>query len=287
MKTLLAIINEPENSRNFIEYAASLSKDFKLDLQLLNVQNPEAYPLGTPDTGAAMTAEMQKALEELAKNSKEQLEQLSKEVNQKFSNQINIKVSSEIGITKFIVETMISENTADMVIIDTKEDDSFWAQNSTNMDIIHGVDCPVWVIPYGAKYETYKKLVYATNYKEEDISTLKKLLNLTRTFEPEIVALHITDTTDFEEKVKTQGFLDQVQQKTGYGKIDVKALLERENDEVDQLINDYSSDIDADLVVMLKENRHFLERLFQPSATKKLIKDAKLPILVFHEKDEE
>jgi nucleotide-binding universal stress UspA family protein len=51
------------------------------------------------------------------------------------------------------------------------------------------------------------------------------------------------------------------------------------------LINDYSSDIDANLVVMLKENRHFLERLFKPSSTKKLIKEAKLPVLVFHEKE--
>jgi len=36
--------------------------------------------------------------------------------------------------------------------------------------------------------------------------------------------------------------------------------------------------------VVLKENRHFLERIFRRSFTKKLIRQAKRSVLVFHEK---
>ncbi|HAF30232.1 MAG TPA: hypothetical protein DCG75_14415 [Bacteroidales bacterium] len=286
MKTLLAIINDPDNTEGFINYTANVAKDLRVNLHLLSVQNPEAYTLGTPETAGTMIVGIQKQLEELAKNTKENLEKLAQKTKNKFNLEINIDVSSKIGITNFIVEQLISNNKAHMVIVDTKEDTGFWEQNSNNMDIIHGVDCPVWVVPFGVKYEPYHKIVYATNYKEEDISTLKKLLNLTRNYNPDIVALHITDTNNFEEKVKATGFLDTVRNNTGYSKINIKALLERENDDIAQLINDYSSDIDANLVVILKENRHFLERLFQSSSTKKLIKDAKLPILVFHEREE-
>lgn len=284
MKKLLAIINDPNNSSDLIKYAANLANDLKTDLHLLYVQNPEAYSLATPEAAGAMTVPIQKGLEELAEKAKDSLDKIAKEVKTELSLNVSIDSSSEIGVTKFIVEKLVSENLVHMVIVDSKEDVSFWEQSSNNMDIIYGIDCPVWVVPFGAKYQPYKKIVYATNYKEEDITTLKKLLKLTENYKPEIVALHITDTTDFEEKVKTRGFTETVQSKTGYDKISVKALLERENDEVAQLINDYSKDIDSDLVVVLKENRNFLARLFTSSATKKLIKEAKLPVLVFHEK---
>lgn len=283
MKKLLAIIDNPSNSKEFITYAANLANDLNVDLHLLHVQNPESYPLGSPEMATTMTVQVQKGLEELSEKAKTTMDQFIKEINNELSLNISIASSSEIGMTKFVVENLVSEGIIQMVVVDSKADESFWEQNTVNMDVIYDINVPVWVIPYGAKYQAYKKMVYATNYKQEDISTLKKLIKLTENYNPEIVALHITDTTDFEEKVKSTGFIDTVRSKTGYDKISIKALLERENDEVSQLINDYSKDIDSNLIVVLKKNRHFLERIFTPSATKKLIKEAKLPLLVFHE----
>ena len=285
MKTLLAIINEPGNLKEFIKYAAQLSNDLNTRLTLLAVQNPQAYSVGTHHAGGAIAANTQMILEEMAQKAKEDLLQLSKEATAELPFEINIEVLSEIGIKKMIVEELVSENKADMVILNSEPDVSFWEQSAANKDIIYDINCPVWVIPEKTEYVPYSKVVYATNYKEEDIRNMKKLLKLAGTLNPEIVALHITDTTDFEEKVKQKGFLDTLQKNTGYDKMNVKALLERENDHVAQLINDYSSDIDANLVVLLKENRHFLDRLFKQSPTKQLVKEAKLPVLIFHEKE--
>lgn len=284
MKTLLAVINEWENSKRLIKYAAQLSKDLNTDLKLLAVQNPEAYSEGNQYATGVIAANIQELLEETAQKAKQDLLQLSQEVTTELPFKNNIDVLSEIGITKIIVEELVSNNKADMVILSSKSDVSFWEQSAANMDIIYDINCPVWVIPEETEYETYSKVVYATNYKEEDISTMKKLLKLVGTLKPEIVALHITNTTDFKEKVKKEGFLDTLQKNTGYDKTNVKALLERKNDNVAQLINDYSSDIDANLIVLLKENRNFLDRLFKSSSSRKLIKEAKLPVLIFHEK---
>lgn len=284
MKKLLAIIDNPDKSKEFITYTAYLANDLNVDLHLLYVQNPDTYPLGSTEAARTMTVQVQKGLEEISAKAKDTIDKIANEVKRDLSLNISIDSSAEIGITKFIVENMVSENIIQMIIIDSKEDISFWEQNSTNMDIIYDIECPVFVIPHNAEYHPFRKIVYATNYKEEDVATINQLLKLTKTYNPEILALHITDTTDFEEKVKTTGFIETVHSRTGYDKISVKALLERENDEVSQLINDYSSDIDSNLIVVLKENRHFLERIFKPSATKKLIKEAKLPLLVFHEK---
>ncbi|HKL07262.1 MAG TPA: universal stress protein [Bacteroidales bacterium] len=286
MKTLLAIINEWENTKEFIKYAARLSKDLNTHLTLLTVQNPRTYSTGTQSPGGAMPVNVQEVMKEVAQKEKQELLQLSQEVTTELSLKNNMNVLSEIGITKMIVEELVSNHKADMVILNSEPDASFWEQSVTNKDIIYDINCPVWVIPEKTEYVPYSKVVYATNYKEEDIRNMKKLLKLAGTLNPEIVALHITDTTDFEEKVKQKGFLETLQKNTGYSKIKVKALKERENDNVAQLINDYSSDIDANLIVLLKENRNFLDRLFNPGATRKLIKEAKLPVLIFHEKEE-
>jgi len=286
MKTLLAIINESGNLKEFIKYAAQFSNDLNSNLTLLAVQNPQAYSVGTHHASGAIAANNQMILEEAAEKAKEDLQQLSKEATAELPFDITIDVLSEIGITKMIVEELVSDNKADMVILNSEPDVSFWEQSTANKDIIFDINCPVWVIPEKTEYVSYSKVVYATNYKEEDIRNMKKLLKLAGTLNPEIVALHITDTTDFEEKVKQKGFLETLQKNTGYSKIKVKALKERENDNVAQLINDYSSDIDANLIVLLKENRNFLDRLFNPGATRKLIKEAKLPVLIFHEKEE-
>jgi nucleotide-binding universal stress UspA family protein len=60
--------------------------------------------------------------------------------------------------------------------------------------------------------------------------------------------------------------------------------VEKSGENVGQLINDYACLIDANLIVVLKENRHFLERLVKSSSTKKIVQQARTPVLVYHEK---
>ena len=130
-------------------------------------------------------------------------------------------------------------------------------------------------------YRPFKKILYATDYNEADITTLKRLVALTKEFSPEITALHITDSKDFEEKTMQKGFKDIVAQETNYDKIHVKT--EKESKSTEEKINDIAIKIKADLIVLLKENKGFIEKIFTSSSTKKVIKKAKLPVLVYHE----
>lgn len=285
MKTLLAIINEKTHSKKFIEYTFKLSKDLEMKLHLLYVQNPDMYPLGYPEAAASTTAYMQGEMEEIGEQVKNKLIIWVNEIKKEISEDLPVEISSEMGNSKLIAEELLENNKIDMIALDSLEDFSMWAPNPVNNDIIFNTSCPVWVIPYDATYEPFRKIMYATNYNEEDIATIKKLVKIAHVYSPEIVTLHITESNDFEEKVKTAGFLDKVKEKTGYDDIAVHSILERENDNVAQLINDYSTDIDSNLVVVLKENKGFLERLFRSSSTKKLVKEAKLPLLVFHEEE--
>jgi nucleotide-binding universal stress UspA family protein len=62
-------------------------------------------------------------------------------------------------------------------------------------------------------------------------------------------------------------------------------LNESSNNDTAELLNDYALLIKADLIVVLKENKSFFERIFKSDPAKKIIKKSMLPVLVFHEKE--
>jgi nucleotide-binding universal stress UspA family protein len=112
---------------------------------------------------------------------------------------------------------------------------------------------------------------------------LRKLIALTHHFSPRITAIHITENLDFEVRIQKAGFQEMLHRKTSYDQVSVKSLVEETNGEdIGQLINEYASLMEANLIVVLKENRHFFDRLFKSSATKKIVQQAKIPVLVYH-----
>ena len=65
MKTLLALINQPENSKNFIRYTIQLAKYISANLELISIQNPDIYPLGTPGSMGGAVVQVQENLERI------------------------------------------------------------------------------------------------------------------------------------------------------------------------------------------------------------------------------
>jgi len=283
MKALIAMIYEPEGSKGLIEYTVKLAKDLKTNVHLLYVENPNNYPLGTPNLTGAATAQLQRTLEERVRSARTTLGRHVEELMGQIAGDIHIDISTEIDVESSVVERMIRDNEDQMVILESHGIESFWAGGSSTREIVRTVYCPIWVVPPDAGYGTFRQIIYATDYNEEDIPTLMKLIDLTRPFKPHITALHITDSADFDLRVKEAGFQEIIKTKTDYRKIHVETLIEKDTEDIAQLINDYATRTGADLIVVLKENRHFLERIFKSSSTDKIIKHTRIPVLVYHE----
>lgn len=285
MKTLLAIINEPKESKDFIRYVAGMAVDLHANVYLLYVQNPNNYPLGAIGSNGVAVAQVNQNLEALADTAKEIMAEHIKDVKSKMSENVTIDFSTELGVTSLLAKELVSGSKGDMVVLEGRIADSIWTQTVSNIEIIRSVDCPVWIIPNAWVYVPFTEIVYATDYKEEDINGLKKLIALTHQFSPVITALHITDSVDFEEKVKKAGFLEMLKKRVAYDHLSVKILNESSNNDIAEFINDFALRVKADLIVVLKENKSFFERIFKSDPAKKIIEKSMLPILVFHDKE--
>ncbi|RPI45020.1 MAG: hypothetical protein EHM46_02165 [Bacteroidetes bacterium] len=279
---LLSIISKPEGSGGYISYSYHLARALSSDLHLVYVENPDNYPLGTPNTTGEATVHLHRQLE---KSTEEAYRVISRQVEETIDRSVEdpaIDITTDIDSEKVVIRRMTGENDIQLLVLENQGMDGFWSGNVRTREIIRDAECPVWIVPPDPVFQEPDNIVYATDYTEHDVNTLVRLVQMLGSFSPTITALHITENVDFELKIKEAGFQKMLQADTGYGRINVNALTGNGGD-TSRLINGYAVGIGANLLVVLKENRTFLERIFKSSETNRIVKHAAIPVLVFHE----
>ena len=286
MKTLLALVNNPANSEGFIKYSAQMAQDMNHNLHLIHIQNPAIYTLSAGSavaTSQPVAGEIDMArMEEEKKYALRAIEEKVEKISNDISSDVKIEISGETGALETVVNEMVADGKADMLLLENQHEEGFWVTD-TNAGLILKANCPGWLIPPKARYESFKKIVYSTDYNPRDISTIKNLIEITKNLSPEIIMLHLNDESD--ENVEKSGYKEKFADETGFDNISVKSVKHDKEKGLAENINDIAINMDANLIVILKENKNFFERIFTSSATKKVIKKARLPLLVYHEKE--
>ncbi|MBW6500754.1 MAG: universal stress protein [Bacteroidales bacterium] len=282
MKKLALLLNEPNGSKEVIVYAVLLAKDLNATVQILHIQNPQIY--GTHESMGTAVAQAQEYLQKNSETAKKTVDEYILEIRNEISSVPAIEFKSEIGIATGILEDKVANGEIDMLMIQGQPEKAFWTQSISNMEIIRSVQCPIWIIAPDTKYQAFNKIIYATDYKEADVTTLNRVIDLTRPFLSEITALHISEKDHFVEEVKAAGLDEVLKQKTNFNNIRAKMVINKEDRDLIDILNEEAERTNANLIVVLKENRNFFEAIFKSSFTSKLIRNAQLPVLVFHEK---
>lgn len=280
MRKLAFLIDEIDNSKELIRFAALLGKDINARVHVLYVQTTLYSYGGDGLTGIEIPPDPE-LYQKISDDIKEKVDGFIKEIEAEHTGISPIEFKSEIGDASLTLKEKVENKTYDMVMLLGHNEQDFWLQDSVNMNVVRNVPCPVFIIPRDARYQPMRKIIYATDYNEEDIATLKNLIELTKPFDSEILALHISNDDEFEKQLMSEGFAALLSEKTGYNKVSVKIIADDGGkDAVESLVNE-AEKAKANLIVVLRENRNFFERLFKSSFTAQLIKEAQLPILVF------
>jgi nucleotide-binding universal stress UspA family protein len=283
-KVLLAGINSLNPPEKYMHYAFNLARDLNMNLHFVQVFNPDLYPIGLPYTTGDQVQFTQENLNDLTDEITRNLKSAESRIKTGYVEETEVEYSSEVGISYDIIKKYTSDYKVDMVVIEgnTSATELNYLTEE-GIDIIEKSDVPVWIVPVDADYKPLKKIVYATDYNEEDIDTLNSISKIARKFSSEITAVHVTNNSDFKERINAEGFEKIVHEKTGYPHIRFE-LLSPGDDSVEYTINKYVTTSGGDLIVMLKENQNFLKRLFTKGHVKSALKHVHLPMLVFHEK---
>jgi nucleotide-binding universal stress UspA family protein len=238
--------------------------------------------MATPHLSGETVEQLQHNLKEKAKLARDSLTSQVNEVIQKSAVPVVVEVTSIIGNEIALINQKVKEGKAQMVMLASEGSGNSGFKRSFVDEVTRSVNCPVWIIPENARYQSIESIIYTTDYQEEDISTLKKVIDLTHFISPEITALHITSNPDFELRIKNAGFQKVVQNKTGYDDLTVKALVEKNGGSIPDMLGEFAAKDKSNLIVVLKDNKQFFERIFNPSTSKKIVHDTGYPVLVYH-----
>ncbi|MCB2222490.1 MAG: universal stress protein [Bacteroidetes bacterium] len=283
MKKILVYIHQINEIEHILNYSVHLAKDLEASIDLLHSVELQNFPMGVPSMARQTPNFTQEQLEKLFEDMQATFETEVKKIKSGLQNPPEINFFTRQGISTHVIEDFAKKNAYDYMVVAADEDNDFLV-NDRNLDIIKHVRIPVWVIPRSKQYKKVSSIIYATDYNEEDIDTMRKIAELATIYDAHISAIHVTDNLNFSEKVKNSGFKDMITEKVGYRNLEVSTMVQKKKDTLSNTINEYAKMKNGDMIAVLKENKNFFERLFGKSDTKDLISHAKYPVLVFQQK---
>lgn len=255
-------------------YLSQLANVLNAEIELLYVydpivtQNNLPFPLISDVIAGAV------------KDAEEQLTILCDEI----STNTGLRCTSLV-LTGIAVEEILKEAEAykaDMIVMGTKGASGIERIlfGSNTASVIEKATCPVLAVPKGATITLPKRIVFATNYHDSDMTTLKSLASLAKTLDAELMIVHVSKDNLRSEHDLIEQFSKAVAEETRFKQPFYYVM---EHTDVEKGLDHFVNSAGADLIALSTRKRSVFEKLFDSSLTKKMAYHIKIPLLAFHE----
>lgn len=252
-----------ECSLNAIEYATKMGEKYKADLILFHVLNREDYEKLSPSDVSGKN-QMNFVLEKLQNLQ----EAVLKESIHKGLNSC-ITVVKEGNIVKETVN-FAEEMNADIVVMGTEGVNDFRENiiGSRASRIVEQVDRDILVVPRKVYFKAPRKLVYASDYLEEDKIAIQKVVEFARFFDSEIDIVHVSSTHKAMDKSLHETMVEEIEPFIKYDKVNF--VLKSFRDDIALGLENYLQTGKGDILVTLSEKKSFFDQIFSKSLSKKM-----------------
>lgn len=262
-----------ENADHALKYASLLGQVMNANLILLHVYTPPitrgnvTYPLITEE------------IERMMSEATEKLHNITSALSEDYEIRCEhrLRIGSPVG--EIISEAENSQ--ADLIVMGTLGASGITKLlfGSNAASVMERATCPVLAVPATCPIALPDKIVFATNYEDNDMQSLKHLIKLTKRLKPEFILLHVS-----KENLKSDQDLIEAFSKAVAKEVNVEQpfyyVMRHEN--VQKGIDHFVDSIGAHIIALSMRKREIFEKLFDSSLSKKMAYQARLPLLVFH-----
>ncbi|UZD23786.1 universal stress protein [Algoriphagus halophytocola] len=261
--TILCPTDFSECSLNAIEFATRLGEKYNAELILFHVLNREDYEKLSPNdtTGKNQLEFVTEKLSNLKKAvSKEALDKGLK------SCLISIKQGNVVKETL----NYAAEISADLIIVGTEGVNDFRENiiGSRASNIVEKSAQDVLVVPRKVYFKSPRKLVYASDYMEEDKLAIQKVVEVARFFDSEIDVIHASSTHKALDKSLHMTMVDEIKPFIKYEKVNF--VLKSFRDDLALGLENYLQTAKGDILVTLSEKKSFFDQIFSKNLSKKM-----------------
>jgi nucleotide-binding universal stress UspA family protein len=211
-----------------------------------------------------------------------QLEELKEELTKAHPVKMEVMVQPEDDFVEGL-ERAARHRRADLVVMGMTGKSSL-AQvlfGSNTLKVVETKVCPVLIVPVDAQYSPIKNVMLTSDFRDTLHTTPSvPIKNFLDVFNPK---LHVVNVNKDHYISLTEEFEKEKQ--------DLKKLFEGYHPEfyfmrlydVDEALGLFAEDRNIDLVIAIKKDHNFIQKIFSAGMTKKLTYQSRIPILMIHE----
>ncbi|WP_452229166.1 MULTISPECIES: universal stress protein [unclassified Lacinutrix] len=283
MKTILYATDYSKNSIAALKYAYSLSKVMQATLKVIHVFD---YPTMLDHFSLKAEDPFPDIEGDAIKKHSLKLNAFCKEHLGANLDKTHVKVeaiedkSVVHGITKkahaldaFLIITGMKGVSAIKEII----------MGSTTKQLLKSASCPVITIPEDASHTKIKTIVYATDFEEEDLGAIHKLVEIAEPLHATIKIVHVFPINKKLKIEEEKALQDEIHKSIKYANLVLDVLY---SDDIFNTLKIYFSTCNADLIGMLeRENQILSSHVFHRDLVKKMASYGKIPLVSFNAKN--
>lgn len=278
MKKILCPTDFSKAATKAVEFAVLIAERVGASLTLLHVVHLPL--LGTTET--ALSAN--EVLGEKKRHASEKLHALVRHLSETHRERpVEINYLVQEALLVDAVEKLAKTEAFDLVVMGSTGGGNTLEEiliGSHTEGVIERVKCPVLTVPPNGVPAPFHRIVYASNYQQEDAQALRQLLAFAQLFSAEVEIVHVSDEASAQADSKVARFEQSLRTALPEHPLSIHQVVHP--DEVVGM-KGYLTRKNADLLVILKKRRGFFHHLFSQSFSEQLTYQSKLPMLIFHE----
>ncbi|WP_111669497.1 universal stress protein [Algoriphagus litoralis] len=252
-----------ECSLNAIEYAARLGEKFNATLILFHVLNKEDYLKLSPmdSTGRYQREFVQEKLKNLQRAVMEE-------------SLLNGLKGCEIAIQEGKIVSGALEFAEDMkvdlIVAGTEGMNDLRANiiGSRASRMVERSERDIIIVPRKVFFKRPRKVVFASDYMEEDKLAIQKVVEMAGFFDSEIDLVHISSSLKAIDKSLHMTMVEEIKPFVHYDKINY--VLKSYRDNLALGLENYLQMAKGDILVTLSEKKSFFDQIFSQNLSKKM-----------------
>ncbi len=275
MKTILFPTDFSENAVHASRYAGMMAKLFDANVILLHVYHIPMVPayntsFEVKDAVSQNETEIKQQLQTFATAFRMDSNLASERVIQKveygFASEKTIEIANSMKVDMIVMGTKGASNMLDK-----------WLGTHAQ-DVMAKAECPVFTIPNDVSIEFPQRILYAADFKDDEIHAVQKVLDIAKPLGATCKVVHIHE--EFEPNIGhiVEETIKELEK--NFKEDDVTVQQFRRDDTIEGL-ETYMKTYEPDILALAIHEKSFLDNIFSTSISEHFIQEAKIPILTF------
>ncbi|WP_103864152.1 universal stress protein [Aquimarina sp. I32.4] len=277
MKRILIPTDFSDNAWNTILYAIELYRKNTCEFYLLNTYDLEPVQL----VGIVSSQLIGRLYDTVKQESQQRLEMVIEDIkNSNPGREHTFKTISSRGSLTQNIDELYDQTPYDMIIIGTKgatgAKSIFLGSNTQNVikTISH---CPILIIPEDSYFKKISEIAFATDFERMYYrSEMNPILDFAKKHQSTIRMIHIYDKNRLDPLQNYNS--NSLEEYFKHVKYDFHVISDFSS--VKNAVQAFVEELEIDLLVMIKYEQSFIEKIIKEPVIKKMTFDSMIPFLV-------